>query len=142
MAGKGNLANLKPFKPGQSGNLAGRAGVLPPEIRAERKKNQAAFIKLVSELLLLSASEARDRTKQGSQLELAVQAVITKAKTGDVIAFRYLIETMVGKIPEHDHDGFTEEDLRILNRVKEVLEEQRRAESATPVSSDASGSAS
>lgn len=136
MAGKGNLANLRPFKPGQSGNPAGRAGILPPEVRAERKKNQAALIQLVSKLMMLRPGEANQSIGQtGTQLELAVQALIDKAKGGDVVAFRYLIETMVGKIPESDFDGFSEEDLRILNRVKEVLDEQRRAESAKPVSS-------
>lgn len=42
-----------------------------------------------------------------------------------MVAFKYLMELMVGKIPEHDYDGFTEEDLRILNRVKEVFAEQQ-----------------
>ncbi len=137
MAGHGRIQNLKPFKPGQSGNPAGRAGVLPPEVRSERKKNQAALIRLVSELMLMTDDVRKDREAdftKTTQVERAVFALINKAQEGDVTAFRYLMELMTGKIPENDYDGFTEEDLRILNRVKEVFAEQRRA-----AESDSSG---
>lgn len=134
MSGKGRIQNLTPFKPGHVANPAGRAGVLPPEVRAERKKNQAGLIKLISELFLLNDREAKARAKNplGSQLEKAVQSLIAKARGGDVVPFKYLMELMVGKIPEHDYDGFTEEDLRILNRVKEVFAEQEHASKPTP----------
>lgn len=132
MAGKGNVANLKPFKPGQSGNPAGRAGVLPPEIRAARKKNQADLIKLITEFFGSTRAEAKRKTKGATQLICAVQALISKAMKGDVVAFRYLVETMVGKIPTHDYDGFTEEDLRMLNRVKEIIETRSREGTSAP----------
>lgn len=135
MAGKGNIKNLVPFKPGNGGG-PGRNGILPPEIRAERKKNQAALIKLITRLFLMSDKDAKAASKnsEATQLEKATQALIAKARGGEVIAFRYLIELMVGKIPEHDYDGFTEEDLRILNRVKEVFAEQQQ-ETREPVGS-------
>lgn len=60
------------------------------------------------------------------QLEEAIQGIICKAKEGDVNAFKYIIELLVGKIPEQDTENFTEEDLRILKRVKEVFEEQKK----------------
>ena len=133
MAGRGNIKNLTPFKPGQSGNPAGRAGVLPPEIRAERKKNQAALIRTITEYFLMTDKDAKARAKtaEATQLEKAVQALILSARGGEVVAFKFLIELMVGKIPEHDYDGFTEEDLRILNRVKEVFAEQGRTTNDT-----------
>lgn len=132
MAGKGNLANLKPFKPGQSGSPAGRAGVLPPEVRAERKRNQSNLIQTISKLFNCTDDEIKKHILDNppTQLQSAVISLIGKAKDGDVIAFKYLTEVMVGKIPEHDYDGFTEEDLRILNRVKEVFYEKISSEPA------------
>lgn len=121
-----SLANLRPFKPGQSGNPLGRQPVLPPEIRKARKDNQVHLIKLITTLFLMNDkdAEARSEKPETSQLEHAVQAMIGKARGGEVTAFRYIIDLMVGKVPEHDYDGFSEEDLRILNRVKEVIGSQ------------------
>lgn len=129
MAGKGNLATLKPFKPGQSGNGAGRAGVLPPEIRRLRKENQAGLIRMIHEMFTLNDEDMEKKVMAAAttQLEKATLAIIGKAKQGDVTAFKYLMDVMVGRIPEHDYDGFTEEDLVILNRVKEVFAERQRA---------------
>lgn len=120
-----NISGLKPFKPGQTSNPNGRNGCLPPEIRTERKKNQAGLIRLITQLFSLTPVESKNRARDPklTQLEKAVQAVVRSATKGDVNALRYLVEIMVGKIPEHDYDGFTEEDLRILNRVKEVFHE-------------------
>lgn len=127
MAGKGLIANLRPFKPGQSGNPAGRNGTLPPEIRSERKRNQGALIRTITSFFTMRNEEAEKRimAAETTQLEAAVFAIIGKAKEGDVNAFKYLSEIMTGKIPEHDNDGFTEDDLRILNRVKEFLSERQ-----------------
>lgn len=139
MAGKGLIANLRPFKPGHSGNPAGRAGVLPPEIRSQRKKNQAALIQMVSSLLMLTKKEAKKKARdpKRSQLEIATHKLIEQATNyGDLTAYRYLVELMVGKIPEHDYDGFTEEDIRILNRVKEVFAEQQKLEEESSRSGD------
>ena len=137
MAGKGRIQNLTPFKPGNCGNVAGRAGVLPAEIRSERKKNQAGLIRLISELMMMTPKEAasQKRNKSVSQLELAAHKLVAQAKKGDLTSFRYLIELMVGKIPEHDYDGFTEDDVRILNRVKEVQAETASRAEPDPVGS-------
>lgn len=127
MAGHGNIANLKSWKPGQSGNPNGKAGMLPPEIRTERKQNQARLIQLLIKLFAMTDTEAALRLKEEAttQLEKACQSMIAKAREGDTGAFKYLMELITGRIPENDHDGFTEEDIRILNRVKEVVAEQR-----------------
>lgn len=121
------------FQPGRSGNPSGRP-VLPPEIRAERKKNQGAFVLLVAELFALTPAElkARWKKKPKTQLEACVQGIITKGKQGSVEAVKFLMAIVAGELPKSDYDGFTEEDLRILNRVKEVFEEQKRIQSPTP----------
>lgn len=126
-----NPANLKPWPKGVSGNPAGCVPRLPPEIRAERKKNQAALILLVSKLFALNPvqSKKNERRRSVTQLELSVQGLITKAKKGDTNAFRYLIELVCGKIPEVDQetvgDQMTpEEKLDLMKRAVSALEEQ------------------
>lgn len=128
-----NTSGLRSFKPGQTGNPTGRNGALPPEIRRERKSNQSELIQLITFLFKKNDAEIEDliMTQKPTQLQAAVVAMIGKAKEGDVPAFKYLMETMVGRIPETDYDGFTEEDLAILNRVKEVFYERDKIEDST-----------
>lgn len=116
-----SLKNLKPFDKGQSGHPIGRP-MLAPEIRAARKANQAELIKLIQTYCSLTENQAMERLAgpKTLQIEAAVQGLINRAKEGDVPAFKYLVEIMCGKIPESDYDEFTEEDLAILRRIKEV----------------------
>lgn len=116
----GKMSGLRPWKPGQSGNPKGN--ILPPEIRAARKENQANLIQLIQQYFALTEEEAKKRLSgpDSLQLEEAIQGMISKAKEGDTQAFKYLIEVMCGKIPESDYDEYTEEDLQILRRIKEV----------------------
>ena len=59
-----------------------------------------------------------------SSLGLAVAKLVSKSTEGDISAFHYLMELMVGKIPENDYDEFSEDDLAILNRIKAAMAEQ------------------
>lgn len=132
MAGsKGALGNLKPWPKGVSGNPSGIGPRLPPEVRAERKKNQAALIMLVSRLFSLNPHTAKTNSARHdiTQLETTVQGMIDKAKEGDTNAFKYLIELICGKIPETDPDSIAEqmtpeEKLEIMKRAVEALESQ------------------
>jgi hypothetical protein len=101
---------LTPWKPGQSGNPNGRPS-LPKEIVAERRKNQAALIKLVILYFGMTAEESSQRLAgpEANQLEEAVQGVIGRAKEGDTTAFKYLTEIICGKIPEIDAEDRTED---------------------------------
>ena len=124
--------HLKPyhFKPGQSGNPTGRAK-LPPEIRAARKQGMVDLIKLIAKHFGMTKEEAKaHKEKPGlTQLELALGNFVSRAIKGDVSAFRYLVEVMIGKIPESDFDDFTEEELLLLNRIKTVMAEKASDES-------------
>lgn len=132
-----SLQNLKPWQPGQSGNPSGRGGTLPPDIRKLRKANQAELIELVNRLLQMTDAEAIEAvaSPDATQLHHATQAVVGRARGGDVKAFSYLMELAAGRIPENDYDGFSEEDLRMLNRVKELLLERRGTEQPPVVGS-------
>jgi hypothetical protein len=116
-------SNLKPWPKGMSGNPGGVVR-LPPEVRAERKKNQANLILLVTRLFA-----EPDTVNGDTQLEKAVQGMITKAREGDTPAFKYLIELVCGRIPETDSDSAAEqmtpaEKLEIMRRAVAALEAQ------------------
>lgn len=119
-----SAGNLKPWPKGVSGNPSGSVARLPPEVRAERKKNQAALILLVSKLFA-----ANKKTQGKTQLERAIQGMIDKARKGDTAAFKYLIELICGKIPETDPESTAEqmtpeEKLDLMRRAVSALEAQ------------------
>jgi hypothetical protein len=126
-------SNLKPWPKGVSGNPAGLQARLPAEVRAERRKNQAALILLVSKLFA-----ANRKAKGKTELERAVQGMIDRAKKGDTNAFKYLIELICGKIPEQDPETLAEQmtpeqKLELMKQAVAALEAQ--------VKPDGSGSA-
>jgi hypothetical protein len=117
------------FKSGNKMAVGHGRPALPPEIRAERKRNQAALIQLVARLFAMTDDQAIDRRSgpDVTRAEMAVDRLIEKAtKDGDPYAFKLLMEIMCGKFPESDWDEFTEEELRVLNRAKEIIEEEKQ----------------
>lgn len=98
--------NLKSFhwKKGQSGNPQGLAVRLPAELRAARKENMAALIRLIHQYVGLTEEQASQRLSGPDclQLEAMIQGQINKAKEGDSNSFKFIIEVMCGKIPDAD----------------------------------------
>lgn len=96
---------------------------LPAELRSERKRNLAALIQLVARHWALTQEESSDRMAMPgiTRLEQAVCQQINRACEGDIQALKYMLEIMVGKIPEMDLEELTDEDLRILQRAKEIM---------------------
>ena len=70
------------------------------------------------------AAKAAKAKPEITQLECAVMEFVKRAVKGDVNAFRYLMELMVGKIPENDFDEFTEDELILLEKIKAKLSAQ------------------
>lgn len=124
-----SLKNLKPFPPG---NKMGSSIVkLPPELRAARRENMSALIRLIHQYVGLTREQAEQRIggPDALQLEEMVQGQITKAATGDSNAFKFLIEVMCGKIPESDEertsDSMTnEEKIELMKKALAVMEAQ------------------
>lgn len=124
------MTNLKPFKAGVSGNPGGRPK-LPLELRVARRENTATLIRLIHQYMGMSKEEARQRlSKPGTlQTEEMIQGQITKAIEGDTNAFRFIIEVMCGKIPDHDEISATEsmsdqEKLELMREAVKMLERQ------------------
>ncbi len=115
------------WKKGVSGNPKGRPVSLPPEIQTERKQNQVGLIRLITTYANLTQEQAQLRlsSPQSLQIEEMVQGIINRAKEGDVNCFKFLMDMMVGKIPEADTSDFTEEDIEILTRVKKIKEQRK-----------------
>lgn len=116
------------WKKGQSGNPKGRPPVLPPEVLRERKENQVALIRLIATYTSLTQEEAQRRMAQPNVPQIAemVQGMINKAKEGDVGCFKFLMEVMIGKIPEMTPDEeLDQEDIEILARVKQIKEQKK-----------------
>lgn len=106
---------------------------MSPTLRKARREDLEALIKLMMTYCKLTTSQAMNRLSgpEPLQLEEMVQGLINKVKEGDVPAFKFFMETMLGKIPEDDEGAFTDEDLRILKRVKELREEERKENAAS-----------
>lgn len=124
----GPLSNLKPWPKGVSGNPHG-PNALPAEIRAERRKNRGALIKLIAECFA-RAPDAEDQPE--TKLEAAVLGVMKRAQEGEVRALEYLIDMVCGRIPETDPESpaeqmTLEEKIEALKRATALLEEHRRA---------------
>lgn len=127
-----SLKNLKQWKPGVSGNPQGAVVRLPPELRAARRENMAALIKLIHQYVGMTDEEAKERLGGPSclQLEEMVQGQINKAKEGDSRAFQFIIEVMCGKIPEADEQTTAEtltleEKIDLMKRGLLALEGQK-----------------
>lgn len=125
-----NTHNLKPWKPGESGKGGGVVR-LPPELRAARRENMAALIRLIHQYVGLTEDQAKQRLQGPDclQLEEMIQGQISKAKEGDSRAFQFIIEVMCGKIPESDEntkaDVLTrEEKIDLMRRGLAALEAQ------------------
>lgn len=123
--------NLRPWKKGQSGNPGGKVG-LPPEVASERRRNQAALIRLVIAYFGFTEEQAQQRLAgpDTTQLEAAVQGMINRAKEGDTNCFKYLTELICGKIPDQDDDPSDvanmsdEQSLEVMKRAALMLEQK------------------
>lgn len=120
------------WKPGQNGNPQNIRVKLPPELRAARKENMAALIKLIHQYVGMTHEQAKSRLNgpECLQLEEMIQGQIEKAKEGDSRAFQFIIEVMCGKIPEADVESQSEtltveEKIDLMKRGLAMLEAQK-----------------
>lgn len=95
------MGNLKPWKPGQSGNPAGKVK-LPEELRAIHALSQIEVCKLVSKyarmtLVQLAAASIDENT---SVIELTIAAIFSKSiQQGDFTRLAFLLDRSIGRVP-------------------------------------------
>lgn len=90
------------FKPGQSGNPAGRPA-LPAEIKAARAINQIELEKILNHVAFLPMPEIKALTKSSEAPAFVVGAakIVEKmAKYGDIWAANFLLDRMIGRTRE------------------------------------------
>jgi hypothetical protein len=116
------LANLKPFKKGESGN---------PNGRPEGVRNRSTVLK---ELLqqVVDFTNPLTLKKESADLETQVMtALIARARRGDVTAIREILDTVYGKVSEKSELSGSV-DLNMMSREefkKRAAERRKQVES-------------
>jgi len=115
----------RPFKKGESGNPRGRPA-LPPDLRKQIAKDKVSFLKLLLRYLSLTHEQRHARVSgpEVTGAEEIIHGLINKASTGDGPATKIILDTAFGKIHDDDDSEFSDEDIRILNRVKELRDQE------------------
>lgn len=100
--------NLKPFKPGQSGNPSGRRkGLLS---QSEVQDLMSRFCRMTKEQL-----QGVVQNPASTMIEIMVAAVMVRAaKDGDYSRFEFLLARSIGKVKDQkeDHDTTGEDDIK------------------------------
>jgi hypothetical protein len=96
--------NLKPWKPGQSGNPAGRA-VIAPELRELAKSSRATVLAAISQVMLLTSEELKEAVSEPSttMAQHLVASVLSKAiKEGCPMRAQFLLNYILGRPAQFD----------------------------------------
>jgi hypothetical protein len=83
--------NPKPFVKGQSGNPAGRP---------KGTRNRSTIVREWMEAIERTKNPITGETEELSQADIATLAVLKKARSGDVNAYRELMDSAFGKVPD------------------------------------------
>lgn len=94
----GNPKNLKPLKPGQSGNPKGRPKN-PPQLREIQQLTKGEYSLMINKMLQCKPEDLANYN--GTVLEKWVASVIYHGiKHGDPSRLASLIDRLIGKVPE------------------------------------------
>lgn len=102
MGRKPKIENLKPFKPGQSGNPGGKAK-LPEDIREARKLNQIELERVINKYLYLGHEDFEAEIKRPGvpMLELMLASIVkAAAQKGDQLRLDFILNRVIGKVKE------------------------------------------
>jgi len=99
---KGNVQNLKHFKPGQSGNPGGRPKT-PQDIRDAKAADRTEFERTLHKYMHMPIEviELRLSDPQTPAIEqITGKIIIEAASRGDHMRFDFLLNRLIGKVPD------------------------------------------
>jgi hypothetical protein len=102
MTKKDPIKNLKPFKPGQSGNPNGRPKV-PHDILEARKLNQVELERTVNKYLFTDRFSLQKVIKDPStkMMDLMVASIMAQAaQKGDQQRLEFILNRLIGKVKD------------------------------------------
>lgn len=102
MAKKDPKQNLKPFKPGQSGNPSGRPKV-PGDILEARKLNQVELERIINKYLYMDRESVKAAINNPAtpMMELMVASIVAQAaQKGDQQRLDFVLNRLVGKVKD------------------------------------------
>lgn len=118
------ISNLKPYKPGVSGNPSGRPQ-LPEDLKKARKLNQIEVGRLINKYMNMSVNEIKDETEDlgTTALESMIGRIIIEAqKFGDYSRVNFLFDRMIGKVTEKvEHKMPTPTVLKLIGEDAAIL---------------------
>jgi hypothetical protein len=103
--------NPKPFVKGQSGNPAGRP---------KGTRNRSTIVREWMEAIERAKNPITGETEELSQADIATLAVLKKARSGDVNAYRELMDSAFGKVPDRVIDETNQRKLVIVTTDKDI----------------------
>ena len=94
--------NLKPFKPGQSGNPSGRPKT-PEDIAKAKRLNQHELDRIINKYLWMDREAMQARLKDPStpMMEIMVGSIVAQAaQKGDQQRLEFILQRVVGKVKD------------------------------------------
>ena len=120
---KKRIANLKPQKAGEPGHN--------PNGRPKGARSRSTIVREWLEAKESIKNPITGKTKKLTQYDIITLALIKKARNGDVSAYKELMDSSFGKIPDklqaETKNTFTsnlspEERRKIINKIKDTLD--------------------
>jgi hypothetical protein len=96
------LTNLKPFKPGQSGNPKGKKPT-PQDLKDARKLNTVSVARILNKFSNMPVSEIKAELERADcpTLEFMIGKVMVEClKAGDYQRLNFILDRMIGKVTE------------------------------------------
>lgn len=112
------------FKPGQSGNPAGRPKD-PPEVAAAKRLTAAEFTKIVTRYLFMSNTGIKEalKAKGVTQLEQMVGKIVqSAAQEGNEKLATFILDRVIGKVP-----AFIEASVNVESLHMQLVKAMERA---------------